>query len=217
LAIERWLVLGGSWGSTLALAYGEHHPDRVTEMVLFSVVTTTRREVEWVTRHSGRFFPAQWVRFRDGVPTPERDGSLVESYSRLLLDPDRAVHEQAARDWCAWENVHVRTRPDDPPDPRYDDPVFRLCFARLVTHYWRHAAWLEDGALFRDLDKLTGVPAILIHGRLDLSSPLDVPWMLAESWDGCELVVVDDAGHTGGPNMTAALIAATDRFAHPNR
>jgi proline iminopeptidase len=86
-----------------------------------------------------------------------------------------------------------------------------------VTHYWRHAAWLEDGALFRDLDKLTGVPAILIHGRLDLSSPLDVPWMLAESWDGCELVVVDDAGHTGGPNMTAALIAATDRFAHPNR
>jgi proline iminopeptidase len=115
LSIERWLVLGGSWGSTLALAYGERHPDRVTEMVLFSVTTTTRREVEWVTRDAGRFFPAQWRRFRDGVPGPERDGSLVEAYNRLLLDPDPAVHDQAARDWCAWEDAHVRTRPGDRP------------------------------------------------------------------------------------------------------
>ena len=94
-----------------------------------------------------------------------------------------------------------------------DDPVFRLCFARLVTHYWRHAAWLEDGALLRNVDKLTGIPGVLIHGRLDLSAPLDVPWMLAASWEGSELVVIDDAGHTGSPNMTAALISATDGFA----
>jgi proline iminopeptidase len=141
------------------------------------------------------------------------DGSLVEAYHHLLLDPDPAVHEQAALDWCAWEDTHVRTRPGDPPDPRYDDPVFRLCFARLVTHYWRHAAWLEDGTLLRNIESLTGIPAVLIHGRLDLSSPLDVPWMLAESWDSSELVLVDDAGHGGGPAMTAALIAATDRFA----
>ncbi|MEA2136212.1 MAG: proline iminopeptidase [Solirubrobacteraceae bacterium] len=217
LSIERWLVLGGSWGSTLALAYGQRHPQRVTEMVLLSVVTTTRREVEWVTRDAGRFFPAQWARFRDGVPRSEREGSLVEAYNRLLLDPDAAVHVRAARNWCAWEDTHVRTRPGDPPDPRYDDPVFRLCFARLVTHYWRHAAWLEDGALLRNVDKLTGIPGVLIHGRLDLSAPLDVPWMLAASWEGSELVVIDDAGHTGGPTMTAAVIAATDGFAHPHR
>jgi proline iminopeptidase len=217
LSIERWLVLGGSWGSTLALAYGQRHADRVTELVLFSVVTTTRREVEWVTRHVGRFFPAQWARFRDGVPGPERGGSLVEAYNRLLLDPDPAVHEQAARDWCAWEDAHVKTRPSDPPDPRFDDPVFRLCFARLVTHYWRHGAWLEDGALLRDIGKLTGIPGILIHGRLDLSSPLDVPWMLAAAWDDSELVVIDDAGHTGGPKMTAALVTATDGLANPGR
>jgi proline iminopeptidase len=213
LSIERWLVLGGSWGSTLALAYGQRHRGRVTEMVLFSVVTTTRREVEWVTRDAGRFFRAQWRRFRDGVPGPERDGRLVEAYHRLLLDPDPAVREQAALDWCAWEDTHVRTRRGDQPDPRYDDPVFRLCFARLVTHFWRHAAWLEDGALLRDVESLTGIPAVLIHGRLDLSSPLDVPWMLAESWDGSELVVIDDAGHTGGSSTIAALIAATDGFA----
>ena len=213
LSIDRWLVLGGSWGSTLALAYAERHPDRVTEMVLFSVTTTSRREVEWVTRDAGRFFPAQWRRFRDGVPAPERDGSLVEAYSRLLLDPDPAVHERAARDWCAWEDAHVRTRPDDPPDPRYDDPAFRLCFARLVTHYWRHAAWLEDGALIRDALLLGGIPAVLIHGRLDLSSPIDVPWLLAQRWPGSELVLIDGAGHSAGPAMTAALVAATDRFA----
>jgi proline iminopeptidase len=213
LGIERWLVIGGSWGSVLALAYAQRHPERVTEMVLFSVATGTRREVEWATRDVGRFFPAEWARFRDGVPASERDGSLVEAYNRLLLDPDPAVHERAARDWCAWEDTHVRTRPGDPPDPRYEDPVFRLCFARLVTHYLRHAAFLEDGALLRGVERLAGIPAVLVHGRLDLSSPLDVPWMLAAAWDGCELVVIDDAGHKGSPDMNAALVAATDRFA----
>ena len=213
LAIDRWLVLGGSWGSTLALAYAQSHPERVTEMVLFAVTTTTRRDVEWVTRDAGRYFPAQWRRFRDGVPAAERDGSLIDAYNRLLLDPDPAVHEPAARDWCAWEDVHVRTRPDEPPNPRYDDPVFRLCFARLVTHYWRHAAFLEDGALLRGVERLSGIPAVLIHGRLDLSSPLDVPWMLAQRWKGGELVLIDDAGHTGSAGMDVALIAATDRFA----
>ena len=123
------------------------------------VTTTTRREIEWVTRDAGRFFPAQWLRFRDGVPAGDRDGSLVEAYHRLLLDADPAVHEQAARDWCAWEDAHVRTRPADPPDSRYDDPVFRLGFARLVTHYWRHAAWLPAGALLRNVEKLADIRA----------------------------------------------------------
>jgi proline iminopeptidase len=140
LRVDRWLVLGGSWGSTLGLAYAEAHPDRVSEIVLFSVVTTTRREVEWVARGVGRLFPAEWARFRDGVPAEERDGSLVDAYARLLSHPDPSVREQAARDWCDWEQAHVRTRADHPRDPRYDDAAFRMCFARLVTHYWRHAA-----------------------------------------------------------------------------
>jgi len=102
LDIHRWLVLGGSWGSTLGLAYAESHPNRVSEIVLFSVVTTTRREVEWVTRDVGRLFPAEWARFCDGVPEAERGGSLVEAYARLLSDPDPAVGEKAAREWCDW-------------------------------------------------------------------------------------------------------------------
>jgi proline iminopeptidase len=213
LSIERWLVLGGSWGSTLALAYAQAHPDRVSEIVLFSVTTTSRRDVEWITRDVGRVFPAEWERFRDGVPESDRGGSLPDAYSRLLHDPDPAVRAKAARDWCDWEDAHVRTRPGQPRNPRYDDPEFRLCFARLVTHYWRHAAWLEDGALLRDAGRLAGIPAVLVHGRLDVSSPLDVPWRLARSWDGSELVVLDDEGHTGGPGMRDAVVAATVRFA----
>ncbi|MGP3948897.1 prolyl aminopeptidase [Streptomyces sp. 7N604] len=214
LGIDRWLVLGASWGSTLGLAYAQSHPERVCETVLFSVATTTRREVEWVTRGVGRFFPGEWARFRDGVPAAERSGSLVDAYGRLLHDPDPAVREKAARDWCAWEDSHIAVRADHKPDPRYDDPAFRMAFARLVTHYWRHAAWLDDGALLRGVDALAGIPGVLVHGRLDLSSPPDVAWELAQAWRGSELVLVDDAGHGSGyPDMTEAVVAATDRFA----
>jgi len=212
--IDSWLVFGGSWGSTLALAYAEKHPDRVSEVVLFSVVTTTGREVEWVTRDMGRVFPEQWSRFRDAVPPEERDGSLVDAYARLLQDPDSSVREEAARQWCAWEDTHVSIRPDHRPDPRYDDPQFRMAFARLVTHYWRHAAWLEDGALLRGAAELAAIPAVLVHGRLDVSGPPDIAWHLAQAWPGCQLILVDEAGHgSGEPGIAGALLAATDRFA----
>jgi proline iminopeptidase len=214
LGIERWLVFGGSWGSTLGLAYAEKHPEHVSEVVLFSVVTTGRGEVEWVTREMGRVFPEQWARFRDAVPVPERDGSLVDAYARLLADPDPLVRETAARSWCRWEDTHVSVSSTLRHDPRYDDPVFRLRFARLVTHYWRHAAWLEDGILLREAERLAGIPAVLVHGRLDVSSPPDIAWDLAQSWPGCELVLVDEAGHgCGEPGMAEALVRATDRFA----
>ena len=213
LSIDRWLVFGGSWGSTLGLAYAEKHPDHVSEVVLFSVVTTGRREVEWVTRDMGRVFPEQWSRFRDAVPAEERDGSLVDAYARLLSDPDPAVREEAARHWCAWEDTHVAVHPNHLPDPRFDDPAFRMRFARLVTHYWRHGAWLEDGILLREAGKLAGIPGVLVHGRLDVSGPPDIARHLAQAWPDCELVLVDEAGHgCGEPGMSEALIGATDRF-----
>jgi len=212
LGIDRWLVLGGSWGSTLALAYAQAHPDHVSEIVLFSVATTTRREVEWITRDVGRLFPEQWERFRDGVPPGARDGSLAEAYRKLLNDPDAAVRERAARDWCTWEGAHVAIRPGQAPDPRYSDPAFRMCFARLVTHYWSHAAFLPDGAVLVGMPELARIPGVLIHGRLDISSPLDIPWRLSRAWPGSRLVVIDDAGHGAGLGTSAALIAATDGF-----
>jgi proline iminopeptidase len=217
LQIERWLIFAGSWGTTLALAYGERHKERVSEMILFSVGTTSRREVEWITRHAGRFFPEAWERFRQGAPSAARSGSLPDAYARLLHDADPAIREKAARDWCAWEDSHVATHPDHRPDPRYDDPRFRMAFARLVTHYWRHAAWLEDGLLLDEAGKLAGVPGVLIHGRLDVSSPLDVAWSLARAWPGSELLLVREAGHGAAYAGTSELLVeATDRFSYRN-
>jgi proline iminopeptidase len=213
LGIERWLVFGGSWGATLGLAYAEQHPGAVSEIVLFSVTNSTPREVEWITRDMGRIFPEEWARFRDGVPVDERDGNLAQAYSRLLHDPDPAIRENAARDWCDWEDTHVATHANHKPDPRYQDPVLRLRLARLVTHYWGHAGWLEDGILLREATKLAGIPGVLVHGRLDISSPADTAWNLAQAWPDAELHLVEEAGHgAGARGMSELVIAALDRF-----
>lgn len=213
LGIERWLVFEVSWGSTLALAYAERHPDRVTEMVLASVATTKAWEIDWITRGVGIFFPEAWARFRGGVPEAERDGSLVDAYHRLLMNTDPAVYEKAARDWCDWEMALVAVHPNHTPHPRYERPEFRLGFARLVTHYWRHNAWLEDGVLLREAHRLSDIPGVLIHGRLELGTPLITPWRLTQNWPGSELVIVSGAGHdTRDPGMTESIVAATDGF-----
>jgi proline iminopeptidase len=213
LGIDRWLVCGGSWGTTLALAYAETHPARVTELVLLSVVTTSRAEVEWITRAMGRVFPEEWARFRDAVPEGERDGGLATAYSALLHDDDPEIRERAAQAWCAWEDVHVATHPGHRPDPRYEDARFRLCFARLVTRYWSNAAFLEEGQLLREAHRLAGIPGVMIQGRLDISAPVDIAWELARVWPDGELVVVGEAGHGAGhPSTMDALLAATTRF-----
>jgi proline iminopeptidase len=214
LGIERWLIFGGSWGSTLALAYAERHPELVTEMVLVAIGTTSREEVEWITRGVGRFFPEAWARLCDGVPEAERDGNLAAAYHRLLMAPDRVVAERAARAWCDWEMAIVAVHPDHKPHPRYEQAAFRLGFARLVTHYFSHAAWLEDGLLIGNAHRLARIPGVLIHGRLDLGSPLSTAWTLQRAWPGSELIVVGGAGHDSrDPGMVESLIAATDRFA----
>jgi proline iminopeptidase len=214
LGIERWLLRGASWGTTLALVYAERHPERATEMVLNSVATTTPWEVDWITRGVGAFFPQAWERFRDNVPEAERAGNLADAYHHLLMNPDPAIHEKAARDWCDWEMAIESVHPNHALNPRYESSTFRLGFARLVTHYWRHVAWLEDGALLRDAGRLAHIPGILIHGRLDLGTPLVTPWRLSRYWPGSELIVVDAAGHDAGhPGMSECIVAATDRFA----
>jgi proline iminopeptidase len=207
LKVERWLVLGGSWGSTLGLAYAEAHPEAVTEMVLFAVVTTTRREIEWVTHGVGRFFGEAWQRLRDGAGAGARDDELAVAYNELLLDPDPAVHERAAAAWCAWEQCHMGA-----VEERFADPAYRLCFARMVTHYWRHAAWLGEDELMDGVGRLGGIPAMLIHGEEDVSAPLDVPRGLAEAWPGSELVVVPGGGHLAGERMAEAISAAIRRY-----
>jgi proline iminopeptidase len=214
LGIDRWQLLGGSWGCTLGLAYAEQHPDRVTEIILTCVATTRRWEIDWITRGVGRSFPEAWERYRAGVPEAERDGDLATAYHRLLEDPDPVVRAKAAKNWCDWEAAIVALGPDHKPNPRFEQPEFRLGFARLVTHYWSHQAFLEDGILLREAGALTGIPGILIHGRLDLSTPLSAAWELSQAWPGSELVVVEGAGHNAGtPGMRESILAATERFA----
>jgi len=197
LGIDRWIVFGLSWGSVLGATYAERHPDRVRALVLGAFSTGTAADIDWLTVHAGRFFPAEWHRFRDHVPAELRDRRLVDAYNILVMDPDPAVHGAAAVEWCRWEDAHVATTPDAVPNPRYDDARFRLGFARQVTHCWRNNSWLADDELVRNADRLAGIPGWIIHGRLDLSSPLDAPWRLHQAWPGSELVIVDAEGHGG--------------------
>ena len=215
LQVDRWLVLGGSWGSTLALAYAEAHPARVSALVLWGVTTGRRSEADWLFRGGvSPLFPEQWERLRAGVPEGERDRDIVEAYSRMLHDPDPSVHRRAALDWCTWESATPAWPPTPGLDERYEDPRFALAFARLVTHYVRHDEFLEDGELLRDAHLLADIPGILVNGRFDLQAPIGNAWALRRAWPRAELVIVDDAGHAGDdPSLTRELVRATDGFA----
>ena len=213
LRIERWLVYGNSWGSTLALAYAERHPRRVTEMVLAAVTTTRPSEIDWLYHGLREYFPGEWEQFRGALPEGERDGDLVEAYSRLLTSLDADSQERAAQAWCGWEDAIVKRSASDAPNPRYADRRFRMAFARIVTHYFRHRAWLEEGQLIRDAGTLAGIPGVLIHGRHDLTSPLGTAEELHHAWPGSELLVVDSGHLSSDAAMAEAIVAATDRFA----
>ncbi|WFU72195.1 prolyl aminopeptidase [Bradyrhizobium sp. CB2312] len=212
LGIESWIILGLSWGTTLGLAYAQVHPRRVKAMVLGFVTTTSRDEVQWITHDVGRIFPREWERFSDAVPRRLRSLPLVDAYAIMLADADEAVRDAAAREWCLWEDAHVSLTPGHQPNPRYDDAEFRLRFARLVTHYWRNAAFLENGRLIRDATKLNGIPGALIHGRFDVSGPLSTAWQLHRRWTTSRLHVLGDAGHGGGDEFMPLVIRALDEF-----
>jgi len=213
LGVQRWLVWGGSWGVTLALAYTQRYPHRVSELVLVSVTMTRRADVHWLYHEAGRFFPEEWARFRAGSGDPDTD-DLVAAYDRLLnAHPDPLVRAQAAQDWCDWEDAVLSLEEGWSPSPSFADPSFRMTFARLCAHYFSHAAWLADNQLLHEADRLVGIPGVLIHGRFDIGGPPDVPWLLARAWPDAELHLVR-TGHAGGAEMTAQMLAALDRFAN---
>ncbi len=215
LDVDRWLMVGGSWGSTLALAYAETYPHRIAEMILFGVTTGRRKEFDWLFRGGvAVLFPAQWERLRAALPAAEQSGDVVDAYHRLLSDPDPAVRQRAADDWCMWESATPAWPPTTGLAERFTKHTFALAFARLVTHYVRHNAWLEDGCLLRDADSLADIPGIMVDGRFDVQAPIANAWELQRVWPRSELVIVDDAGHAANnPGITQELIRATDRFA----
>lgn len=213
LNIERWIIVGVSWGNTLALAYAQQYPQHVSGLVLAFVTTTSRGEVTWITETVGRIFPEEWERFVGAIPEHLRHLRPVDAYAEMLSDADPAVREQAALEWCLWEDAHVSLTPGHTPSLRYEDPAFRLRFARLVTHYWRNDAFLGPEQLIQNAGILNGIPGVLIHGKYDVSGPLYTAWQLHKRWTTSRLVVLDDAGHGGGNDFYTVVLNALDALA----
>ncbi len=214
LAIERWQVFGGSWGSTLALAYAQAHPDAVTELVLRGIFTVRRHEVEWLYEGgAAALFPDAWEGFLAPVPVLER-ARMLEAYHRLLSDPDPAVHVPAAVAWAQWETATVTLLPDPELLVEAADPASAVAFARIENHYFLHAGWLREGQLLEDAAAIRGIPGVIVQGRYDACTPMMTAWDLHRAWPEAELVIVPDAGHSSAePGIARALREATDRFA----
>jgi proline iminopeptidase len=212
LGIERWLVLGGSWGSALALAHAEAHPERVSELILFGVTAGLRRELDWLFRGGLEAqFAAQWQRLRAAAGAS--DGDVVEGIHRQLFDADPAVRERAAYEWCLWESALPEWPPSNVLLPRFRDPAFALAFARIVTHYVRHDLWLEDGALMEGASALKETPVVLIDGRHDPQTTRTAE-ELAQRLPLARQIVVDEASHAASNvHLSAELVRATNGFA----
>ncbi|GAB6897197.1 prolyl aminopeptidase [Kineosporia succinea] len=211
LGIERWVVTGVSWGSSLALAYAQAHPERVVGIVLAAVTAGRRRETEWISNGMRRIFPREWEQFASLVPAAERAGDLSVAYARLLADPDPVVTQRAASAWCIWEDTHVSLAPNAGAHYALKPPVEQQVSTRLITHYWGNGSFLDETPVLENMHRIAHIPGVLVHGRHDVSSPLDTAWDLHQAWPGSRLVVIGDEGH-GGAGMTAAWIDALDAF-----
>jgi proline iminopeptidase len=212
LGIDRWLVVGVSWGVTLGLVYAEQHPDRVSGLMLAAVTSGTALETDWITRDMGRVFPREWDHYISQLRPEDRAGDPAAGYAKLLAAADPEVQAHAAYEWCVWEDTHMSLGPDIEPRLQHEPEEFRQVFARLVTHYWSNACFLEPDQVMRDVELITQLPCTMVHGRYDVSGPLDTAWRLHQAWPGSRLVVVEDAGHGGG-SFGREIVKALDEFA----
>lgn len=217
LGIERWVVNGVSWGTTLAIAYAQAHPERVDGVVAMAVTTTSRSEVEWITETVGAIYPEEWERFvahaeQSGLGYRRGESRLVEVYRQLMRDPDADVREAASFAWSWWEDAHIAIGAGGfRRDPRWEDRRFRHNFVTLTTHYWANDGFCDPPVLER-MERLAGIPAVLIHGRLDVSGPLRTAWVAHRRWPESRLVVDEGEGH-GGQTMVDSWRQANDEMA----
>ena len=214
LGIERWLLFGGSWGSTLILAYAERYPQRVSEIVIPSVTTGRRSELDWLyAGGAANLFPDRWADLLAVVPESERD-DVLRAYHRMLHDPDEKVRERAAVAWSRWEASLIGLLPRPELVENFGDPAFAAAFARIETHYFVHGAWLAEGQLIANAHRLHGIPGTIVQGRYDVITPPFTAFDLAEAWPQADLRIIPDAGHAyDEPGILQALIEATDQYA----
>jgi proline iminopeptidase len=214
LQIDRWQVFGGSWGSTLALAYAESHADRVTELVLRGIFTTCGREINWLYRFgTSELFPDRWEQFIEPIPTAER-GDMVRAYYRQLTCDDPDTRLRAAKAWSIWEAATISLLPDEKIVSTFAADEMALAMARIECHYFVNDCFMDDGQLLADIDKVRNIPAVLVHGRYDVLCPVRNAWELAQRWPEADLRIVPGAGHTAfEPGNIHELVMATDAFA----
>ena len=214
LSIEKWMVFGGSWGSTLALAYAETHPERVTELVLRGIFMLRREELLWFYQDGASWiFPDAWEPYRDHIPAEER-GDFMRAYYKRLTDSDPKVQAAAAKVWSVWEGSTSCLVPNTDLIARTGGDDFALAFARIECHYFVHDGWL-DGArsILANADKLRKIPGVIVQGRYDVVCPAKSAWDLHKAWPESELKIVADAGHAASePGIVHELVSATDRF-----
>ncbi len=211
LGVERWFVFGGSWGSTLALAYAQTHPAHCRGLLLRGIFLCRPSEIAWFLHGMGRIFPEAWSDFVEAVPEPEQ-GDLLGAYYRRLTDPDPAVHLPAARRWSTYEGVCSTLMPSPETLAAFRADATALALARIEAHYFINGIFLEDGALLAGLDRIRHLPCVIVQGRYDVVCPPVTADDLARAWPEAEYVVVADAGHSAmEPGIRAALVAATER------
>jgi proline iminopeptidase len=215
LGIERWLIFGGSWGSTLALAYTETHPERATEIILRGVFLLRKCEIDWFYQHGASIlFPDAWEPYLAHIPDAER-GDLLSAYYRRLTSGDPAVRLAAAKIWSGWEGATSKLLPDPGFTNHYEEDEFALAFARIEAHYFYHKGFFEtDTQLVDNTSRIRHIPAVIVQGRYDVVCPMDSAWALHRAWPEAELVITADSGHSAfDPPNTRALVAAADKFA----
>lgn len=213
LAIDTWQVFGGSWGSTLSLAYAEAHPKHVSELILRGIFLARPDEIRWLYQEgTSRIFPDAWEGFLAPIPESERD-DLVHAYHRRLTSDDKAVRNEAALAWSIWEGSTSRLIPDPDLVARTADPEFAAAFARIECHYFIHKGFMDDNQLLRDIDKVRHIPCVIVQGRYDVICPPKSAWDLHRAFPEAKLVLVPDAGHSARESgIEAALLQATQEF-----
>ena len=209
LDIERWLVFGGSWGSTLALAYGQAHPERCAGFILRGIFLCTQAEIDWFMVGMGQFFPEAHAAFAAEVGEDER-GDLLRAYARRLFGDDDNARRRAARAWSIYEGRCAFLRPDPAAVADVGSDAVSMGIGRLEAHYFLNAGFLEEGELLRKMDRIAHLPAVIVQGRYDMVCPPVSAWQLHAAWPGSKLMMIDDAGHAATePGTAAALVAAT--------
>jgi proline iminopeptidase len=211
---DKWQVFGGSWGSTLALAYAQAHPERVTELVLRGIFLFEPNELDWLYKYgASELFPEGWDEFRGIIPAEEQ-GDLIEAYRRRLTADDAALRLGAAKAWSRWEGLTVTLLPDPEMMAEFTDDEHAIAIARIENHYMANRGWLKPGQLLQGAAKLKGIPGIIVQGRHDCCTPPSAAWKLKQAWPEVDLQIVPDGGHLySEPGITDGLVRATDRFA----